>query len=106
MQNSQSHAWAKHNSKVSHDNAECRHQALSTERKADGKVVGGGRHVPVLEEKLSVVTDNTGLIGLGNVCENDIDHIDEHTIAQRITSVLVFTHRHSAKNIYHDKFAR
>ena len=41
-----------------------------------------------LQEKMGVETDNTGLIRLGNVSEDDIDHANEHAVAERVTGVL------------------
>lgn len=40
-----------------------------------------------LKEIVSVKSDNTSLIGLGNIGENDINHTDEHAIFMRMTSV-------------------
>jgi len=42
----------------------------------------------VLEEILRVEGDNTGLIGLSNISEDDIDHTDEHSIFLRVASIL------------------
>ena len=39
-----------------------------------------------LEEESGVETNDTGLIGLGNVGENAVDHADEHAVLQRVTS--------------------
>lgn len=41
-----------------------------------------------LEELVGVETDDTGLIGLGNVGENAVDHADEHAVLERVTGVL------------------
>jgi hypothetical protein len=41
-----------------------------------------------LQEETSVETDNTGLIGLGNVGEDAVDHADEHTVLERVTGIL------------------
>jgi hypothetical protein len=41
-----------------------------------------------LEEHVGVQADNTGLVRLGNVGEDNVDHGDEHTVAQRVTGVL------------------
>lgn len=41
-----------------------------------------------LQEEMRVETDNTGLIRLGNVSEDNIDHANEHAVAKRVTSVL------------------
>lgn len=41
-----------------------------------------------LEELVGVETDNTGLIGLGNVGEDAVDHADEHAVLERVTGVL------------------
>lgn len=41
-----------------------------------------------LEELVGVETDNTGLIGLGNVGEDTVDHADEHAVLERVTGVL------------------
>ena len=42
----------------------------------------------VLQEHIGVQRDDTGLIGLGNIGENAIDHADEHAVAERLTSIL------------------
>ena len=39
-----------------------------------------------LKEESGVETNDTGLIGLGNVGENAVDHADEHAVLQRVTS--------------------
>ena len=41
-----------------------------------------------LEEVLGVEDDDTGLIGLGNIGEDAIDHADEHAVLQWVTGVL------------------
>lgn len=41
-----------------------------------------------LEELVGVETDDTGLIGLGNVGEDAVDHADEHAVLERVTGVL------------------
>jgi hypothetical protein len=42
----------------------------------------------VLEEHVGVEADNTGLIGLGNIGKDDIDHGHEHAVAQGVTGIL------------------
>lgn len=41
-----------------------------------------------LEELVGVQTDNTGLVGLGNVGEDAVDHADEHAVLEGVTGVL------------------
>jgi hypothetical protein len=41
-----------------------------------------------LQEEASVKTDDTGLIGLGNIGEDAIDHTDEHTVLEGVTGIL------------------
>jgi len=41
-----------------------------------------------LQEKTSVETNDTSLIGLGNVGEDAVDHADEHTVLERVTGIL------------------
>jgi len=41
-----------------------------------------------LEEPVGVHGNNTGLIGLGNIGEDDVDHGDDHAVTGRLTSVL------------------
>lgn len=41
-----------------------------------------------LEEPVGVHGDNTGLIGLGNIGKDDIDHGDDHAVTGRLTGVL------------------
>lgn len=37
---------------------------------------------------MAVESDNTGLIGLGNIGEDDIDHADEHAVLHGVTGIL------------------
>lgn len=41
-----------------------------------------------LQEETSVETDDTGLIGLGNVGKDAVDHADEHTVLEGVTGIL------------------
>lgn len=41
-----------------------------------------------LEEKVGVETDDTGLVGLGNIGEDAVDHADKHAVLQGVTGVL------------------
>lgn len=41
-----------------------------------------------LEEHVGVQADDTGLIGLGNVREDDVDHGHEHAVAERVSGVV------------------
>lgn len=41
-----------------------------------------------LEEKMGVETDNTGLVGLGNIGKDDIDHANKHAVAEWVTGVI------------------
>jgi hypothetical protein len=41
-----------------------------------------------LEELVGVETDDTGLIGLGNVGEDAVDHADEHAVLEGVTGIL------------------
>lgn len=53
--------------------------------------VGLDRHhdtTAVLEEVVGVDTDNPGLVRLGNVGEDTVDHVDEHPVFQRVTGIL------------------
>lgn len=40
-----------------------------------------------LEEQMCVQPDDTCLIGLRNICEDDIDHGDQHSVAERVTGI-------------------
>lgn len=42
----------------------------------------------VLQEVVGVQSNDTRLIGLSDIGENDIDHLDEHSVFLRVTSVL------------------
>lgn len=42
----------------------------------------------VLEEHVGVQADDTGLVGLGNIGEDDVDHGNEHAVAERVSGVL------------------
>lgn len=42
----------------------------------------------LLQEHVCVETNDTGLIGLGDVGKDDIDHADEHPVLHGVTSVL------------------
>jgi hypothetical protein len=37
---------------------------------------------------MAVESDDTGLVRLGNVCENNVDHSDEHTVLHGVTGIL------------------
>jgi hypothetical protein len=41
-----------------------------------------------LEEILSVVSNDTSLIGLSNIGEDDVDHADEHAVLEGITGII------------------
>ena len=41
-----------------------------------------------LEEHVRIKADNTGLVRLGNVGKDSVDHGDEHTVAKRVTGIL------------------
>lgn len=42
----------------------------------------------ILQEHVGVETNDTGLVGLGNVGKDDIDHGHEHAVAERVTGIL------------------
>lgn len=42
----------------------------------------------LLEEQVGVESDDTGLVRLGNVGEDGVDHGDKHTVLERVTGVL------------------
>jgi hypothetical protein len=42
----------------------------------------------LLEEQPCVDTDNSGLIGLGNIGKDDIDHREKHAVSHRLASIL------------------
>jgi hypothetical protein len=44
-----------------------------------------------LEEHVGVQADNTGLVGLGNVGEDAVNHADEHAVLHGVTCVLCET---------------
>lgn len=62
--------------------------------------LGGGRGIDtvgldgddevtaVLEELVGVDGHDTGLIGLGNIGKDDIDHSDEHSVLEGVTGIL------------------
>lgn len=39
-------------------------------------------------DRLTIETDNTGLIWLSNISEDAVDHADQHSVLERVTSVL------------------
>src|SRR5262249_25925338 len=41
-----------------------------------------------LEKVVCVQRNDAGLVGLGDVCENDVDHADQHAVALRVARVL------------------
>lgn len=41
-----------------------------------------------LEEEMGVETDDTGLVGLGNIGKDAVDHADEHAVLERVTGIL------------------
>lgn len=62
---------------------------LSSGRGVDTAGLDGDQDTTaLLEEHVSVQTDNTGLVRLGNVGKDDIDHGDEHAVAERVTGIL------------------
>lgn len=42
----------------------------------------------VLQEKVGVEANNTGLVGLGNIGEDAVNHRDKHAVLERVTGVL------------------
>lgn len=42
----------------------------------------------VLEEVVSVETDDSSLVRLSNISEDDVNHSDEHSVLVRVSSVL------------------
>lgn len=42
----------------------------------------------VLEEVVSVQSDDTSLIGLGNIGKDDVDHGEEHSVLVWVTGIL------------------
>jgi len=42
----------------------------------------------VLEEVVSVQSDDTSLIGLGNIGKDDVDHGEEHSVLVGVTGIL------------------
>lgn len=58
-------------------------------RAVDTAGLDGDDHTTTgLEEHVGVQSDDTGLVGLGNIGEDDVDHGDEHAVAQRVSGVL------------------
>ena len=49
---------------------------------------GDEKTATLLQEQLRVDTDDSGLVGLGNIGENDIDHREKHAVGHRLASVL------------------
>ena len=41
----------------------------------------------ILQEVMGIESHNTGLIGLGNIGKDNIDHTDEHSVFQWVSSV-------------------
>lgn len=41
----------------------------------------------LLQEVFRVESDNSGLIGLGNVGEDDVDHGEQHTVSHGLASI-------------------
>lgn len=41
-----------------------------------------------LEEHVRIETDDTGLVRLGNIGEDCVDHGDKHTVAERVSGIL------------------
>jgi len=41
-----------------------------------------------LQEHVGVQSDDTGLIRLGDIGEDDVDHADQHAVAERLTGIL------------------
>lgn len=49
---------------------------------------GDGDTTLLLQEHVSVQANDTGLVGLGNVGEDNINHGHEHAVAKRVTSII------------------
>jgi len=41
-----------------------------------------------LQEQMGIQTDDTSLVRLGDICEDHIDHTDQHSVAERVTGIL------------------
>jgi hypothetical protein len=41
-----------------------------------------------LQEHVGVESNDTGLVGLGNVGKDTVDHGDEHSVSERVTGIL------------------
>lgn len=53
-----------------------------------GRLDGDEKTTTLLQEQLGVDTDNSGLIGLGNIGEDDIDHRQKHAVGHGLPGVL------------------
>lgn len=49
---------------------------------------GNDDSAAVLEEVMGVQGDDTGLIGLGNIGKDDVDHLDQHPVLLGVSGVL------------------
>ena len=47
---------------------------------------------PGLEEVLGIVSNDTGLVRLGHIGEDGVDHADQHTVLERMSGILYDGH--------------
>lgn len=48
---------------------------------------GNDDRTTVLQKVVGVESDNSGLIRLSDICENDIDHLNEHSVFLRMSRI-------------------
>ena len=65
----------------------CLHRGLTSAVNA-ASLDGDEKATTLLQEQLRVDTDNSGLIGLGNIGKDDVDHREKHAVSHGLTSVL------------------
>jgi len=62
---------------------------LGLGRRVDAVGLDTDQHAAVdLEEQVGVQADDSGLVGLGDVGEDDVDHADQHAVSERVAGVL------------------
>lgn len=63
--------------------------SLSGSRAVDTVCLDGDNDTTAnLQEHVGVESHDTGLVGLGNVGENTVDHGDEHSVSERVAGIL------------------
>lgn len=64
------------------------HENREKEEEEQTHLNGNDEVASVLEEVLGIDADNTGLVGLGNIGEDGVNHGHEHAVLERVSGIL------------------